>query len=478
VVSESENINKSRLRFNLTLTIVSEVLNKIIPFIIIYVGQRALGVEGFGVANFSIYMVDAALPFIAFGYSTLGILKIGKLTDPQQIGKMIGQVSFVRLVHALMVIVALNVIMSVYPGYAEYRVLVNVLGFTLFTAALESVYVLSGTQRLDVYIIFSIIFKVISLICILTFVETPDDLLLYVLFSYGFNGLIGLATFLYAKSKYHISLPNRADAIHLFKKALPFGVCSILLMVSDRLELFVIEIMTDPLSLGYYTGVLRVQQSILPLIAAIGSIFFSEMVSSDSRKSLTTHARLTVTAIYFVLFPVAVGIWFTSDQIIELLLGQSYHGVSTVLSMLVSGMLFHTLIITFGYQVLLIKGRIKLINIVLLAIIPLQLLLSIFLVKNYSLLGGATSVIIAKVFIGGVLSWLSFKYIDRFKLNDLVSILVAGVVMFLALSVLPRFELVLEVLVGGVCYLSVIALLNRELVVKLLERFTRVFSQR
>ena len=57
---------------------IGEIVNKIAPFVVLYIGQTALGVTRFGMVQFAISFIDLLLPFIGYGYGAFGSIAVGR----------------------------------------------------------------------------------------------------------------------------------------------------------------------------------------------------------------------------------------------------------------------------------------------------------------------------------------------------------------------------------------------------------------
>lgn len=461
-------VEKKRVAYSLLFSFIAEIANKIFPLIIIHYVQLKLGLKQFGYAQFGIYLVDLSLPFVAWGYHTLGPLKIGKNRDNvKQVEKIIGTIVFLKVIHALFASTFLIAFISISDEYRAYLPIVLALSFIYVTHAFDMTFVLVGMQRMTSFIKISVLAKSISLICVLLFIHDSDDAVLFAVLSFGANGLVSLGTCFLSMRIFPRIFPDRSKIKSYFIQSIPLGFSYILIYFFDRIDYAIVEPLLGMKGVGLYAGPKRIQQSLLPVITMVGTIFFSEMVLQKGKKALTEHVYFGLQVMLIIILPICVGVWFVDSTLLKYIVGQRFSAQGTVLSILVSSIFVQALIIIFGHQVLIIKGRIKLLNIAIVIGILIALLLGYLLGVSLGLKGIALSVLLGRVVTAIIILACASKYIHKLPIKGILKVFFPGVVLFGSLYFLSIENSLITIIVGAFIYISMVSLMNFKLVKKM-----------
>jgi O-antigen/teichoic acid export membrane protein len=457
-------IHKKRVTASLAVNLGVEVINKIAPFIILHVALKRLGVERFGYAQFGISLVDFMLPLVTFGYQIFGSIEIGrlksKITDVEQ---LVSDIFYLKLIHATVAFTLLMLFVGLSPHYQEYLSITAALGFILFFTAIELNHVHLGNQKMTLLGLFIGVAKIISLFAILLVVQDANDAIWYAVLTVGANAIVCLCTTVYGLQIYRLRPPSLPSMKRVFRQALPFAGVLLLLSVAEKFDMFVANAFLGNVGAGLYAGPVRIAQSVYSAVMAVALVFFSEMVALKDREAFTRHAFLAFWVVFTMMSPLACGIWFVDSELLTFIMGNDeYRGHGRVLSILVTGMAAHALIVVFGFQVLLLKNAKK----------KLALSMSIgtvicvagsFLLGSYAgLIGIAVATLLAKVVSGGLMTYFAKSYLEGLPWKELWRSVVPALMMAFCLYIVNVDGLVINILLGGLVFCVLALWLNRE----------------
>jgi O-antigen/teichoic acid export membrane protein len=439
----------------------AEIVNKLVPLLILRFVVQKIGVDGYGVAQFSYWLIDVAVAFVVFGYTNIASVEIGQARDePARVGRIISEVMALKVVHALIALAALLGLTWSLPSYAEYRTVVTALSFVLLTSAIDLSFVHIGTSRMLSLSVLTISVKILSLVAILLCVRGPEDLMTFALLYFGANGLTALANFLFNVRRYPLAWPDREALTQRFKASLPFAATAFLMLALDRYDIFVVEAFRGTTGSGLYGGPLRIVQALGNVLSSIGMVFFSEVVATKDKASLTRHVSLACWAMFALLLPLLAGSLLTADGVLGLILGSDFRGNGTVLTILFAGLFGQCLITVFGSSVLLFHRRVKALNLTLALGAVLGVPLAYALQLKYGLPGIAYATTSTRL-LAGCLMMLSAKtYLDRLPARELLLTAAPAALMYGALVALPDMRLIPTLLVGGIVYAVALSALN------------------
>lgn len=455
-------MQKKRLATAIIFGLLVEVANKIAPLLVLRYAQTQLGVEGFGTAQFGMHLVDLFLPFIVFGFHTIGSLRIGQEQGaPQAVGQVVGEVTALKLLHALAAFIVLQIIMLSVPEYRAYHHITTILSFLLFTSALDLSYVHIGLQKMVPLSIFTFISKILSLAGIFLWVKDPHDVVLYAVISFGANSVISCATVLFFSGKFPWVRPRWSTLASVWQSAWPFGLTTICFMLSERYDLLVAEARLGLVGAGLYAGIMRVWKSLQPFVYTLSNVFFSEMLIVKDQQSFDQHVRVSLTLTLTLLAPVAVGGFFVGSDLLTWIVGEEFRQVSTAFVILLCSLLPEACLYVFGQQVLLLKQNARAYNLSLIIGAICGVTTALLCAPHLNVMGIAVGVFTAKA-IAAMCSWVyARRYIERWHwrqtLGRVISpALVMGVVLGLLQSHMGALGMiVIGALVAGATMLLV-----------------------
>lgn len=443
----------SRIVRSLVGGLFAEAVNKLVPLLILRYVVHKIGVEGFGVAQFGYWLIDVAVAFVVFGYTSLAAVELGKAqNDAKELARIIWEVVSLKAVHALIAALCLLAFVWTVPSYTEYRTVVTALSFILATSALDMSFVHVGTSRMLSLSLLTILVKLVSLASIFVVVKTPNDLLPFALLYFGANGVIALGNFALNVRRFPFVKPSPGALRRRFAKSLPYAVTGILLLALDRYDVFVVEHFLGAAGSGLYGGPVRIAQALANVIGSISMVFFSEVVATKDKESLTRHVALASWVLLALLLPVVAGSFVTGEGIVTLVLGPDFQGSGKVLTVLLIGLIGQSFVNVFGSSVLMLQRRARAINVVLLLASACGVPLAYALQKELGLIGVAYATMTTRIVSGCLMMLLARKYLDRLPAREFVLTALPTIVMYLVVSVLPSQSLVIVIVEGMSIY--------------------------
>lgn len=202
-----QQIKNTPLAGNIGSLLVIQLLNYLIPLVILPVMTQTLGDGGYGVFSFAQYF-SALLVFVCdYGFV---------YTGPQQVSQNQGNQSFLHRIFStitairfgLFVLCALVTLVFAFTygtsGQERNAVLLSMLG--LAGNVLLPTWFLQGAQKLRAFTILNVVFKVLQVILIWGFINGKEDLELACLIFFGANFLLGVAGFILVMKVFHLHL--------------------------------------------------------------------------------------------------------------------------------------------------------------------------------------------------------------------------------------------------------------------------------
>ncbi len=382
-------MQKKRIAWTMLAALASEAVNKVVPLLTMHFAATRLGAAGFGVSQFAMWLIDWAILFVAFGYAQSTPVAIRRANSDLEKRQVAGALVINRLVHAALAFGGLYAATRINPQWSVYQPAVMASAFILFLTAFDMSGILIATQKLGAYSLVTILAKLLSLAGVWIMVRAPEDSALYVTITNGANGAICAGSLILAVFFSGIAAPSINQMRRIWRISAPFALSVTILVLVERFDLYLIERAMGPEGAGWYSGPAKLMQSLVPLIATISTVFFSEMVNTHDDASLRRHLRLSLMTVMMFVLPLIAGTWFTGGEILAIIFGPGFEQQARTLNILVFNALAHAFILTIGFQTLGLRHRMRPVYLALAAGLALGITAGPSLASNFGYEGAA-----------------------------------------------------------------------------------------
>jgi len=435
----SPRMQKKRIAWTMLAALASETVNKVAPLLTMHFAASRLGAAGFGVSQFALWLLEWGIILVAFGYPQAIPVALRRAESPQEKKELAGALVLNRLVQAACAILAVWVIVRSNPDYGVYWPAVASSLFILLLSAFDMSGVLIAVQRVGSYSMVMVGAKLASLVAVWMLIQSNSDASLYVLITNGANGLICVGSFLLAWHFMGLSMPSLTQMRKMFRLSLPFAISVFALVLVERFDLYLIERSMGPVGAGWYSGPMKLMQSIIPLIASVSTVFYSEMVGIHDADSMKKHLKFSLLSVMLFIMPLIVGTWFTGAEILKLIFGAGFENQGHTLSILVLNSLAHAVILMIGFQTLGLRHRMRPVYSALFLGLLAGVIFGPTLVENFGYAGAAAASVISRWLAAGIILLIArnvglvgFREFSRPLLQAGLPALAMGVVLALA----------------------------------------------
>lgn len=453
-------VNKRRrIGLSLIIAMIADLLNKIAPLIILNVAKANLGLQSFGEAQHAITNMESLIPFIAFGYTSVATLEIGKnLKEPKVIGEISSDVLALKGLHLLFVL-AIASIMAHSSADAPAVFIASTL--LLVASALDTDFLHFATQKMAARNMLMIAAKLLSLLGVVLLVKDPGDTAYYTALTALPAFALSVFSCGYNLQRIKLERINIERMKRLIVASIPFGVFGFIFTFLDRFDALLVNHLYNDAMSGLYIGQMRLVQAVSTAASSIGLIFYSEMVAEHDPEAFSNLAAKSLWAMTAIVAPIACGVWFVGQDVLRLQYGPEFVPHAMVLNILTASSLLFVFIQVFGNQILFIRRRVNSYNIYMTLGIALGSAVAYALAPLFGIEGIALGNLTAKAFCVVSLIILSQPYLRNFPWLELIGIAAPCAAMVGTLLALPKMSLWFTVPAGGAAYALTFLLCNR-----------------
>lgn len=310
---------------NFLLNVAYQMLSYVFPLITVSYISRRLGVDNVGIYSYTYSIVYMFMLVAMLGINNYGNREIAKVRDDRdKISSLFWEIYRLQLLIVGIAIIAY--ILYIVFLCKNYKGIAIIQGLYLLSVCFDINWFYFGLEKFKLTITRNCIIKVASLILILCFIKTQDDLGRYTSIMAGSTVvsqlylIISLHKFVdYKRNPLLDSLKHLKSCLILFVPVLAFGIYRVM----DKTMIGAFSNVTE---LGYYENAERLINIPISIINALGTVMLPRMAyllqnrKSDSRVVIYSSMKLAL----IMATVMAAGLFLISDDIAVVLFGDGF----------------------------------------------------------------------------------------------------------------------------------------------------------
>lgn len=433
----SEKSIKKNYIFNLSY----QILLLITPLITTPYVSRVLGADGIGTVS---YAESIASYFVLF--ATMGITTYGQ-REISYVQQSVEKRSIVFWNTKILEFVTSGAMLVAYLIFAilqQQSIIYVIFACNIIAVLFDVSWFFQGVEEFGKIVLRNVIFKLINIVYIFTFIRTKDDLILYVIGLTSFSALSNLSLWFYLPKYITKVEKSELHPFKNFKVVLGLFIPTIAIQVYTVLDKTMIGIITqDSFENGYYEQALKISKMVLTVVTSLGTVmiprigyYFKEGDKSKIRDLMYRGYQF----VWFLGIPLCFGLVMVSSNFVPWFFGSGYDKVADLLKMLAFLILAIGINNVTGMQYLIPTGREKLFTITVLIGAGVNFCLNSILIYFFQSVGAAVASVIAESTIAIVQIIMVRKELSPLEIVKRgKNYCIAGVVMVGVLFILNRY---------------------------------------
>jgi len=472
-------MTEKSLKRNAVFNVLKTIISLLFPLITFPYASRILMPIGIGKINFSNSIISYFGIIASLGISTYGIREAAKRKhDKILLSQFTFELFVLNLISTFIAYILLFVAIFFIPKFIEYRTILIVCSTTIIFTTIGIDWLYSALEEYGYIAIRSVLFQILSIILLFSFVKTPDDYIKYaaisVVSSVGANicNIFHARKFLSFKSLKKINIKQHVKPVLIF-----FG-STLAISVFTILDTSMLGFLCSDTEVGYYSAATKLIRMIRDLFPAVFTVMFARLsiYANDEDKSdkFVSLIKNMLNFICFMGFPIIVGLFLLGRPIINLLSGSAYLPALPTMYIMLPVILLSSTAGFLGGTVLnsLGKEKIYLYCVIIGAIINFTL--NSILIRLFGAFGAGFATLITE-FILMILYFIFLRKIIQFKvlfiqiLQSISASLIMGGIIFLLKNIINSeiLQLIILTCVGMCVYLILMVLFKNSLATEL-----------
>lgn len=461
---------KKSLKKNYIYNVLYQMLVLVTPLVTTPYLSRVLGADGVGTASYIESIVSYFTLFATMGMTTFGQREISYVQDDREKRtKIFWETNILELISALVAML----IYYIYAVNQDNSALYLVLIFNIASVVVNVTWFFQGMEEFGKIVLRNVIFKVINIVYIFTFVKSKDDLIWY-LFGLAFFTFLGNITLWFSIPKY-VDRPRWRELrpFRHIKVILSLFIPTIAIQIYTVLDKTMIGIITqNSYENGYYEQALKMSRMILAIVTSLGTVmiprigfFFEKGEHNEVRRLMYRGYRF----VWFLGVPLCFGLITVSGNFVPWFFGEGFDKVVPLLRILSFLILAIGINNVTGMQYLIPTKRQNVFTLTVVIGAGINFAMNMILIPVLSSIGAAIASVTAEIVIAVVQLIIVRKELNPiYVLKEGTNYFIAGAIMSIVLvwlngNLSPSIlHTGCMVIIGGIIYFTVLLIMKDE----------------
>lgn len=394
------------IKYNFVMNTILTVSTVLLPLITFPYVARVLLVEANGKISFATSVINYFLMFSSLGVPVYGIRACARVRDDKtELSRTTHELFFINMVTTALSLIAFFVLLFTVPAFQSEKPLFLICGISLLFNTFGMNWLYSALEKYDYITIRSLIFKMISIVCIFTMLHSPDDYLIYAAITVLSTTGSFVFNFIHARKCIYFRFLGQYNIRRHLKPIFMFFATTVAINVYTNLDILMLGFISGNMEVGYYSAAVRIRSALATLVVSLGTVLLPRLSYYVQKQQLEKFFQLLSKSYQFLFFaamPITIYFLLSARECVVLLSGTAYEGAVLPLQFLLPTILLTGLSNITGTQTLVTTGREPkhLVSIIWGAIV--DFLLNLVLIPAYGSSGAALSTLIAELVVLGV----------------------------------------------------------------------------
>ncbi len=475
----------NKLFKNYLYNVLYQVFILLTPLITTPYIAKVLGPTMVGINDFSGNIVQWFVLFGILGVNTYGNKKIAEVRDNKKdLSRTFFEI-FAMQIFSLCLTSILYFSFVIVMGH-QYQLYMLIQGITLLSVSLDITWFFNGVEDFKKASIRNIIVKIISIICIFTFIKEESDLGLFI-FLNSITAVLGqFIMWVQLKQYIHFEKITLSGVVSHIKPNIAFFIPQIAISVYSQLDMTMLGVLypQNISHVAYYGQAQKFVKMFLFFVTAVGSVMLPRIANTASKgdyNQIHVYLQNTYQVALYLSIPMIFGLWAVAEKFIGWFLPEDFSLVGFLIILTSPIILFISLSNVFGTQYMLPTGKMKQYTQSVVGGASINFILNLLLIPSLASVGTVIASVIAECAVTvyqyfAVRKTLVLNYSFKLYYKYLIAGAIMYVVTYFVGTITPNSVkgTCIQIVVGIVVYFSCLTILkdsfHKSLISKVLKR--------
>lgn len=335
----AQNFKQKSLKINATLSLIKTLMSLIFPLITFPYTSRVIGPIFIGKINFASSIIQYFVTIAACGITGHAIREVAKVRDNfDELSKKTAELFRINFLTMLFAYTLFLISLFCVSKFSEYRLLLLIYSTNIVLNPFGMDWVNNAMEDFGYITTRTILFQILSLVLLFSFVHSKDDYVFYAAISVISTSGANILNFIHVSK--HISYKYFFKKLNIsqhFKPILILFAMSIATKVYTIIDNSMIGFLRDDYNVGLYSAATKINKIALSVVTAGTTILLPRLSYYLKNKGFEEFIKLTYKGFDILLLisiPCAVGLNIVSENATLLLSGKGFYEAIPVMKIM------------------------------------------------------------------------------------------------------------------------------------------------
>lgn len=470
---------KKSITKNYIYNLIYQILTLVLPLITTPYISRVLGAENIGIYSYTVSISTYFILFGSLGISMYGQREVAYLQGKkEEYSKIFWEIVILRFITMA---IAMIIFYITFVSYGQYKMYYAILLLELLANCLDISWFFQGLEEFKKTVSRNIVVKIISIVCIFTFVKNYNDLNLY-FWIYVLSVLIGnVSLWLYLPKYLKKICIKELNILRHLKSTIALFIPQIAIQIYTVLDKIMIgSIIADKSEVGYYEQSQKIVKVLVTIVTSLGTVMSPRMantfINGDSEK-LRQYMKKSFNFVFLLAFPMVFGLISVSKYFVPMFFGNGYEKVIILMNVISPIIIAIGLSGVIGTQYLLPTKKQKEFTISVTIGAIINFLINMLLIGKYGAVGASIGTVIAEICVTSIqFIFIRKEFLIKNILKFSAQYFVSAILMYIICSSIGKYinnnlySIIIQVSVGVVVYIVCLLILKNEFIYSILNK--------
>lgn len=470
------NIKQKSLGKNAILNVFRTLMSLVFPVLTFPYILRVLGPVSVGKVSFSQSIIAIFAIIASLGVTSYGIRGAAAVRDDQnKLSKFSKELFVINIISTVIAYFFLFVSLFAVPKLHDYRKLLIICSGTILFTTLGMEWLYSAMEEYAYITIRSVVFQILSLICLFIVVKNENDYYKYAFIGVAANVGSNICNFVHSYKLVNLFTKERLELKQHLKPIFTLFALGVAATVYTALDSTMLGFISGDYQVGLYSVATKLNRLVSLLVTSAGMVFLPRLsyykLGKNDNEEFVNLLYKSFDIIILFAVPAAFGLCILSEPIVWLFGGKEYMDAVIIMRVLNPIIIILGISNVTGVQLFVPLKREKWTLYSVLIGAVLNFMLNSIMIPAYGAFGAAVASVCAEGAVTTVQLFLSRRYI---KVLNVLKLVVKYVVLsiLMCIPVVLCVELIrnyviqciIGVIIGALFYLFLLLLTKNELV--------------
>lgn len=316
-----------RLSDNFISLLILQVINYLLPLLLIPYLIRILGIESFGIYSYILAIVMYGVKMSDYGFELSATYHISLHRDNQtKINEIFSSVLSIKFLIALAYLLVISTLIFFIDKLYLYKEFIFLAFGVLFGHLMFPVWLFQGMERMRYIMYLNGLSKLLFFISVFLFVKNESDLYLLLILNSISTLIMGFVALYVAIKNFNINFAFQAGEKLVFylKDSWYIFTSKFAVEFYTTANIIILGFFVSPLIMGYYAVSVKIIHAIGSLLEPLTRTLYPYLVNlyQNSNENFLLRNKQLAGIIFLIMLPVSLGVGYWSELILELITGE------------------------------------------------------------------------------------------------------------------------------------------------------------